>query len=67
MSYEINVSQNGKHVFATAERSITTEPECKNVVKLFLKAFPKEEGYEINVTCWRRTGECINLKKLLES
>lgn len=67
MSYEINVSQNGKHVFATADRSIVTEAECKKVAKLFEKVFPKEEGYEINVTCWRRTGECINLKKLLES
>jgi hypothetical protein len=31
MYYEINISENNKHLFATAKRSITTKSELKNV------------------------------------
>lgn len=47
--YEINVSVNGQHFFATADRSITSESKATALVKLFRVKFPEEEGYQ--VTC----------------
>ena len=59
MYYEINVSYNGRHLFATAERSITTEQKAKEMYRLFLKNFPESEGYNINVTRWNKSGTPI--------
>ncbi len=49
MYYEINVSLNGNHFFATAERSITDANKCTAVVAEFLKVFPSDKGYSISV------------------
>lgn len=49
MGYEINVSLNGKHFFATHERSLTNVWELKKVLKVFCEKFPPEEGYKITV------------------
>ena len=49
MGYEINVSLNGKHFFATHERSITNKWELQKVLKVFAEKFPSEEGYKISV------------------
>jgi len=59
--YEINVSQNGKHLFATAERSLpATEPEkMELLLKSFNTKFPEKEGYKISVTLWKCEGHII--------
>lgn len=51
--FEINVTQKGKHVFAT-DSSIRQYTECQIVemLKLFEQKFPKEEDYNIDVTFW---------------
>lgn len=62
--YEINVSLNGQHFFATHERSIVNERKLKEVYKVFEEKFPKAEGYEISVTYWTRSGKEIDMEKL---
>ena len=56
MYYEINVSKDGKHLFATAKRSISFYWELERVYRIFEEKFPKYEGYEITVTHWIETG-----------
>lgn len=56
MWYEINVSKNGKHFFATAERSITNGDKCNEVLSILRFKFPKNEGYEITVTKYETVG-----------
>jgi hypothetical protein len=57
--YEINVAKNGKHFFATDERSITQEWELKEALKVFNEKFPASEGYTISVTKWERIGHVL--------
>ena len=59
MYYEINVSLNGKHLFATAERSITSKSQMEEVYELFQQKFPKSEGYTLDVTLWEKRGTPI--------
>lgn len=49
--YEINVSLNGKHFFATALRSAPTERKVEELYEVFKKKFPESEGYKIMVSC----------------
>ena len=62
--YEINVSLNGQHFFATHERSIVNKQKLKEVYKVFEEKFPKSEGYKISVTYWTRSGKEIDMEKL---
>ena len=62
--YEINVSLNGNHFFATHERSIVSEQKLKEVYKVFKEKFPKEEGYELTVTYWTKSGKEIDVENL---
>lgn len=48
MYYEINVAHKGRHFFATAPRSITTEAHMLYMLKVFQKMFPEEEGYTLD-------------------
>lgn len=64
MWYEINVSINGQHFFATAERSITTRSKARDVARLFLKKFPPAEGYVLSVSERARTGTDLDLDNL---
>lgn len=64
MYYEINVSLNGKHLFATAERSITGEWKLREVYKILKEKFPVEEGYKIDITRWDKVGKHINVENL---
>lgn len=59
MYYEINVSLNGRHLFATAERSATNEWTAKKLHNLFKEKFPEAEGYDITVTEWVKIGKII--------
>jgi hypothetical protein len=63
MGYEINVSLNGTHFFATHERSITTQLSARNTCAIFKVKFPEDEGYKVTVTEWRKTGREIEFAK----
>lgn len=61
--YEINVSLHGKHFFVTHERSIVNKQKLKEVYNVFKEKFPKEDGYEITVTYWTKSGREINMEE----
>jgi hypothetical protein len=48
--YEINVAKDGKHYFATNERSLTGSKEAENALKDFKKRFPEEEGFTVTIS-----------------
>lgn len=48
--YTINVALNGRHYFATAEHSITTEDRCITIAQEIQKRFPVSEGFSISVS-----------------
>lgn len=58
--YEINVSQNGVHLFATHKRSLQTEEDARRVYSLFLNKFPKVNGYLVTCTRWDCIGTSMN-------
>lgn len=62
MYYVINVSLNGRHLFATAEHSVITSWEAEKVYNLFKEKFPESEGYKIDVTYWEKVGKKVNIK-----
>jgi len=64
MWYEINVSQWGKHLFATHKRSITTVQELEYIIKLFEDKFPEYDGYKITVSRFKTVGEYVDLYNL---
>lgn len=59
MHYEINVSKNGQHFFATHERSITSQAKLSEILSELVKAFPVEKGYEIQVTKQLRVSTAV--------
>ena len=61
MYYEINVSLNGVHYFATDKRSAQSTLQAKELVAAFRKGFPAAEGYRIDVTKWETVGQSIDL------
>lgn len=65
MYYEINVAKNGKHFFATAERSITTSLELADVYSALSKAFTKDDGYTMSVTQWKSVGTFIKEEEIV--
>lgn len=60
MYYEINVSCNGSHFFATAPRSITSVGHLKWLHRAFKEKFKVEDGYEITVYRCEQTGKQID-------
>jgi hypothetical protein len=56
MRWEINVSRDGQHFFATHPRSITNEQKCISILVSFLLCFDPAEGYKIKVTRWDDIG-----------
>ena len=62
MYYEINIALNGKHFFATAERSITNKWKLKEVYDVLKEKFPQEEGYDISVTYYETVGKPIDME-----
>ncbi len=63
MYYEINVSLNGKHFFATDKRSITTKRALEEVYPVLKEKFPQEEGYDILVSCVETKGRYLDMEK----
>lgn len=62
MYYEITVSVNGRHLFATAERSVIADWQLNIIYDIFTRKFPIEEGYKISVTKWEKTGKFIEME-----
>jgi hypothetical protein len=60
--YEINVSLNGKHLFATAERSARDKQDAERLFRLFAEKFPERDGYSIRVTHWQAQGERVTFE-----
>ena len=56
MYYEICVALNGKHLFATAKRSLTSMRDAQLVYGLLFKKFKKKDGYEITISKNQETG-----------
>lgn len=63
MYYEINVSKNGRHFFATDKRSITNKQALKEVYEIFKDKFPTEEGYDMLVSCMETKGRYIDMEQ----
>lgn len=64
MYYEINVSLNGKHYFATSSRSLQTKNQAIKMAEHFEKLFTKEEGYKVEITEWHTMGTSYSLGEL---
>jgi hypothetical protein len=58
--YDINVSKNGIHLFATHPRSLVNEDDAKELAVLLRSKFPVSEGYDVSVTYWQATGKHLN-------
>lgn len=65
MYFEINVSLNGQHFFATAERSVTDRAKLAVVLDAMTRAFPAWKGYEVSATEWNNIGERLNVRDIL--
>jgi hypothetical protein len=59
MFYEINVSKDGRHYFATHERSLIGKVEALKAYHDFVKRFPASEGFYVTLTECRRSGKDI--------
>lgn len=57
MYYEINVSHRGRHVFATAERSATTETSAIMLLNMLKERFPAKDGFEVTCTYYETVGQ----------
>lgn len=65
MYYEINVSKDGVHYFATAPRSITDEGKFKKLIKHFDTLFLAEDGYKISASYYPESGRIIDVEEVL--
>lgn len=63
--YEINVSLNGHHLFATHERSLFNENEFIRALKIFVEKFPESEGYSISASRQNNSSTPLEIKKYL--
>lgn len=59
MHYEINVSLNGAHLFATHERSLTSERPAASLLQLFKAKFPESQGYTVAASLVNTTGRNV--------
>jgi len=68
MRYEINVSKNGRHFFATAQRSITAkEEEAQKVFMALKERFYEDDGYKLALTYWETRGTHISEEDLFKA
>lgn len=59
MHYEINVAWQGKHFFATAERSLTNMDDAADVYSAIVQRFPTEAGFSVTIRRWDCTGRDV--------
>lgn len=50
MSYSINVALNGRHYFATTERSLQTSEQAAKMLVDFVKRFPAQDGFKVSIS-----------------
>lgn len=62
--YEINVSKDGQHFFATHERSAVTLASVRKLYKTIKDKFPESEGYAVSVTKWECYGKIMKEEDL---
>lgn len=65
MHYEINVSRNGKHLFATSERSLKDTESAHALAAEFKQVrFPASQGFVVTMTRWDSIGTnvCLNVE-----
>lgn len=55
--YEVNVSKDKSHFFATAPRSLTNKTMAYEVFNVLVAKFPKHEGYKVTLAYWQEHGE----------
>lgn len=60
MYYEINVSKEGQHLFATAKRSIISAIQARVVYYEINVRFPAAEGFKITLTKYELCGSQID-------
>ena len=60
MWYEINVSKDGSHYFATHERSINTIDKAVEIRDQLKKAMPEEEGFRFTISQCQKT--CMEIR-----
>lgn len=65
--YEINVALNGKHFFATHERSLTDQWKMLDCLKVFKEKFPESEGYSITVSEIVKYSKHLDIDEVLEN
>lgn len=61
MHYEINVTHNNMHFFATAKRSCRDIHKATDVFNTLKRRFPESEGFHITITRWETLGTRISL------
>ena len=60
MHYEVNVSHNGSHYFATDARSLRNERDAKTVFDALVARFTEAQGFKVTLTKWISTGTQIS-------
>ncbi len=63
MYIEFNIALNGKHFFATHERSCTNSEQAKVLNEVLQAKFPESEGYIITASMDRQRMYGIDLDK----
>lgn len=64
MHYEINVSLNGRHFFATHDRSLNDWNKAKMAWDVFVEKFPESEGYKLTMTQKEVHGREIDMSQI---
>jgi len=64
--YSINVSFNGRHLFATAPRSAITRVEATKLFWAIRTRFAEADGFEVSVTYWVGAGTNLTEEFLKE-
>jgi hypothetical protein len=64
MFYEINISKDGTHFFATAPRSIQTTGALIEVFSVLDYKFPETEGYKLMIRFNPETSICRDLNEI---
>lgn len=59
MHYEINVTLNGAHHFATHERSATDEKKAARLFQDLRQRFPEAQGYQVTASMQHTTGRNV--------
>lgn len=62
--FEINVTLNGQHFFATDPRSCISLEQAKEVYSELWARFPEDEGWKVSVTFWQIVGTAVSHRTL---